>query len=105
MERRTFLAALASPVVAGLPPVSPMGESPSASVSIDRYFRIVVIAPDGSEEVVEHCLCERRANAYSRIFNALEHLHGCQAEAREIDVASIRTIAESRRLRRKAVRS
>lgn len=69
-----------------------------------RLFRIVVIAPDGREEVVEPALTQPRAEAYVESYNHVLPPHGHRAVAREIHLPSIRLLADVRRERRKRTR-
>lgn len=49
-----------------------------------QMYQLVVVAPNGDEEVVEYCLPEQRARAYEETYNHVGQRSGHVCEARPL---------------------
>ena len=60
----------------------------------ERFYRVLIVAPDGSEEIVRHCTPHRSALAFVSQFNHVGPNSGHEAVMLEVDTSSIRLKAE-----------
>lgn len=70
----------------------------------ERYYRVTIIDANGTEKLYEPCLKKSSADTFCDSFNYAVGRQGHRAVKTEVAVASIKTMSEYRKERRKRSR-